>query len=222
MGKRNLYLKTIPVEEALDQYMKVLRDLVEPKWETIPVTESLHRVTKSAVYAKYCSPLFNSAAMDGIAVISEHTKGASEVTPVELIRGRDFQIVDTGDPVHPPYDAVIMAEDLMETGDEDRVRIVEAAAPWQHIRPVGEDIVAGEMILPGHHKIRSIDVGVLLSAGITRIEVAARPRVAIFPTGTEIIEPEETPVEGSIIESNSRMFENLAVEQGAIADRFLR
>lgn len=221
MGKRNLYLKTIPVEEALDQYMKVLRDLVEPKWETIPVTESLHRVTKSAVYAKYCSPLFNSAAMDGIAVISEHTKGASEVTPVELIRGRDFQIVDTGDPVHPPYDAVIMAEDLMETGDEDRVRIVEAAAPWQHIRPVGEDIVAGEMILPGHHKIRSIDVGVLLSAGITRIEVAARPRVAIFPTGTEIIEPEETPVEGSIIESNSRMFENLAVEQGAIADRFL-
>lgn len=220
MGKRNLYLKTIPVEEALNQYMNVLQDLVEPKWETIPVTESLHRITRSAIYAKYCSPLFNSAAMDGIAVISEHTKGASEVTPVELIQGKDFLIVDTGDPVHPPYDAVIMAEDLIETGEDNRVRIVEAAAPWQHIRPVGEDIVAGEMILPGHHRIRAIDVGVLLSAGITQIEVAARPRVAIYPTGSEIIEPEETPVEGSIIESNSRMFENLAVEQGTVAERF--
>ncbi len=220
MGKRNLYLKTIPVEEALNQYMTVLEGTVERKWEKIPVTESLHRVTRSAVYAKYCSPLFNSAAMDGIAVISAHTKGASEVAPVELVQGQDYQIVDTGDPVHPPFDAVIMAEDLIETGKEDCVRIVEAAAPWQHIRPVGEDIVAGEMILPSHHKIRAIDVGVLLSAGITQIEVAARPRVAIYPTGTEIIEPEETPVEGSIIESNSRMFENLAVEQGAVADRF--
>lgn len=89
----------------------------------------------------------------------------------------------------PPYDGVIMAEDLLETGKEGQVRIVEAAAPWQHIRPIGGDIVAGEMILPGHHKIRAIDVGVLLSAGITEIEVAVQPSVAIFPTGTEIIEP---------------------------------
>ena len=115
--------------------------------------------------------------------------------------------------MRPPYDGVIMAEDLLETGKEGQVRIVEAAVPWQHIRPIGEDIVAGEMILPGHHKIRAIDVGVLLSAGITEIEVAVQPSVAIFPTGTEIIEPGETPVEGSIIESNSRMFENLAREQ---------
>ena len=220
MKKRNLYLKTISVEEALEKYKKVLETVIEVKWERIPVTESLNRVTRSAVYAKYCSPLFNSAAMDGIAVVTQRTKGASEVRPVELTEGEDYQVVDTGDPVSPPYDGVIMAEDLLETGKEGQVRIVEAAAPWQHIRPIGEDIVAGEMILPGHHKIRAIDVGVLLSAGITEIEVAVQPSVAIFPTGTEIIEPGETPVEGSIIESNSRMFENLAREQGARAKRF--
>ncbi|MDO5135947.1 MAG: molybdopterin biosynthesis protein [Eubacteriales bacterium] len=220
MGKRNLYLKTISVEEALDRYKKALLPVLEKKWEDIPVAESLGRVTKAAVYAKYCSPLFNAAAMDGIAVDSKKTEGALETAPVELKAGEDYLVVDTGDPVHPPYDAVIMAEDLLETEHEDCVRIVEAAAPWQHVRPVGEDIVAGEMILPGHHRIRPIDVGVLLSGGITQISVAAKPRVAIFPTGTEIIEPGETPQEGSIIESNSRMFEGLVKEQGGQALRF--
>lgn len=220
MGKRNLYLKTIAPEEALERYEKVLKRILKKRWENIPVTESIGRVTKEAVYAKYCSPLYNSAAMDGIAVITEKTKGATETSPVELIQGRDFVPVDTGDPVHLPYDGVIMAEDLLETEEEERILITEAAVPWQHIRPVGEDIVAGEMILPGHHKIRAIDIGVLLSAGITEISVAARPSVAIFPTGTEMIEPGETPEEGSIIESNSRMFENMAKEQGAKAVRF--
>ena len=220
MGKRNLYLKTTPVQEALEIYKKALEQCVSVSYETIPVTQSLNRITRQAVYAKYCSPLFNAAAMDGIAVTAKKTEGASEAAPVELVLGRDYKVVDTGDPIHEPYDAVIMAEDLLETEDPDTVRILASAAPWQHIRPIGEDIVAGEMILPGGHCIRPIDVGVLLAAGIVEIEVAARPRVAIFPTGTEIIEPGTEPKDGDIIESNSRMFENMAVQQGALADRF--
>ena len=136
MGKRNLYLKTIAPEEALERYEKVLKRILKKRWENIPVTESIGRVTKEAVYAKYCSPLYNSAAMDGIAVITEKTKGATETSPVELIQGRDFVPVDTGDPVHLPYDGVIMAEDLLETEEEERILITEAAVPWQHIRPV--------------------------------------------------------------------------------------
>ena len=58
MGKRNLYLKTISLEEALEKYEKALEKVLTKKWETIPVTESLGRVTKEAVYAKYCSPPF--------------------------------------------------------------------------------------------------------------------------------------------------------------------
>ncbi|MBS6118567.1 MAG: molybdopterin biosynthesis protein, partial [Clostridiales bacterium] len=173
-----------------------------------------------AVYAKYCSPLFNAAAMDGIAVTAAKTEGASENTPVELVIGKDCQVIDTGDPIHEPYDAVIMAEDLLETDDENKVRIIASAVPWQHVRPVGEDIVAGEMILPGRHCIRPIDVGVLLSGGIVEIEVVKNPEVAIFPTGTEIIEPGTEPKDGDIIESNSRMFENMAKVQGAKAVRF--
>ena len=220
MGKRNLYLKTTPVQEAIDIYRSEVEKRAELQYETIPVTESLNRITGKAVYAKYCSPLFNAAAMDGIAVNAAKTEGASEGTPVELVFGKDYQIIDTGDPIHEPYDAVIMAEDLLETEDENKVKIISPAVPWQHIRPVGEDIVAGEMILPGRHCIRPIDVGVLLSGGIVEIEVVKNPTVAIFPTGTEIIEPGTEPKDGDIIESNSRMFENMAKVQGAVAVRF--
>lgn len=218
MAKRNLYLDTIPVDEAASRYLSALKEVVTIQYETIPVTKSLNRVTRNATYAKYCSPLFNASAMDGIAVISERTKSATETEPVILKETEDYQVVDTGDPIHPPYDAVIMAEDLAET--EEGVRIIASAAPWQHVRPIGEDIVAGEMILPSCHKIRPIDVGVLLSAGITEIQVVKQPEVAIFPTGTEIIEPEDDPEDGSIIESNSRMFENMVTEAGGIPHRF--
>ena len=220
MGKRNLYLKTIPVEEAKNLYETALGKIWETKYEEIPVIESCGRVTRHAVYAKNSSPLYNASAMDGIAVIASHTVGASETTPVRIKEGEDFVVVDTGDPIRHPYDAVIMAEDLLETEKEDEFDIVASAASWQHIRPVGEDIVAGEMILPSCHQIRSIDVGVLLSAGITKIEVVKKPVVAIFPTGTEIIEPGDEIQDGSIIESNSRMFENMAIEQGAVAVRY--
>ncbi len=214
--KRNLYLETTPVDEARDKYLSRLKELTGIKSETVAVEKSFGRITSEAVFAKYSSPLFNAAAMDGIAVKAGDTAGATEVSPVYL--GEDQYVpVDTGDPVHDPFDAVIMAEDISETGRG--IRITASAAPWQHVRPVGEDIVAGEMIIPGRHRIRAIDVGVLLSAGITEIKVAAKPRVAIFPTGTEMIEPGEIPSGGSIVESNSRMFENMVNEAGGIGIR---
>ncbi len=219
MGKRNLYLKNTPVDEALAVYTEALSRILEPQMEEIPVTESLNRVTWEAVYAKYCSPLYNAAAMDGIAVEAERTKGASEREPMVLYPENDFTVVDTGDPIRTPMDAVIMAEDLIENGDGS-VSITAAAAPWQHVRPIGEDIVAGEMLLPSRHSIRPIDIGVLLSGGITRIKVYRQPAVAIFPTGTEIIEPGTEPKDGDIIESNSRMFEAMVREHGGVPCRF--
>lgn len=220
MAKRNLYLNSLPVKEAQERYMAALRDTLRPAFETLPTIQALGRVTRSAVYAKYCSPLCNSAAMDGIAVRASDTAGADENAPLALRLGQDFIIVDTGDPVRPPLDAVIMAEDLQEA-DDQTVVIRAAASPWQHIRPVGEDIVAGEMLLGSRHRIRPMDIGVLLSGGITEVEVYAAPRVAIFPTGTELIEPEQIPRDGDILESNTRMFEGLVREGGGIGDRFV-
>lgn len=219
MAKRNLYLKTIPVDQAVDTYLAAVKELNRPLPELIPVEKSLNRVTAHAIHAKCCSPLFNAAAMDGIAVISAHTRGASEANPKTLTLGEDYRIVDTGDPIHAPYDAVIMAEDLLEV-DENHVKILAAAPAWQHIRPIGEDIVVGEMLMPGFHKIRPIDIGVLLSGGILQTEVLALPKVGIIPTGTEIIEPTANPQDGDIIESNSRMFEAMVTNYGGVPTRY--
>jgi putative molybdopterin biosynthesis protein len=216
---RNVYLSNLPLDEALTKYFSALNNVLVPRFEQLDVTQSLGRVTKSPVYARLCSPLFNAAAMDGIAVRAAGTVGARENNPLTLTRGKDFVVVDTGDPVKPPYDAVIMAEDTMQV-DADTVKIIAASSPWQHIRPIGEDIVTGEMLVASRQTIRPIDIGVLLSGGITRIEVYQKPRVAIFPTGSEIIEPEQTPKEGEIIESNTRMFEAQVIAGGGMASRF--
>lgn len=219
MAQRNLYLSNTPVDEAREKYLDALHPETLVQYETVPVPESLGRVTRKATFARYSSPLFNASAMDGIATTAAKTDRARETAPLTLKKGEDFVIVDTGDPIRPPFDCVIMAEDL-QTEENGDVTIFASASPWQYVRPVGEDIVAGEMILPSAHRIRPIDIGVLLSAGILDIEVVKKPVVAIFPTGTEIIEPTETPKEGDIIESNSRMFEGMVTECGGEARRY--
>lgn len=212
-------MNTIPAEEAAAIYRNAVLKVMHRETQMVKTEESLGRITASAVYARYCSPLYNAAAMDGIAVISAHTATASEVTPLVLKQGVDYQNVDTGDPVRMPYDAVIMAEDLLDA-EEDSVKITASVPAWQHIRPVGEDIVAGEMLLAGNHKIRPIDIGVLLSGGIVEIEAIKKPKAGIIPTGTEIIEADQVPREGDIIESNSRMFAAMTESSGGIPRRY--
>lgn len=221
MTKRNLYLKTTPAEEALKKYTEALRmqSCLTAKTEKVSVYDSLGRVTAAAIFAQCCSPLFNAAAMDGIAVVSKATAEASETKPLRLKLGRDYIIVDTGDPIKAPYDAVIMAEDIVEIDDET-VEITASAAGWQHVRPLGEDIVAGEMLIATNHRIRAVDIGVLLAGGILEAEVFAKTRVGIIPTGSEIIPPHEMPAEGEIIDSNSGMFAAMVTEEGGIPTRY--
>lgn len=220
MAKRNLYLKTTPVEEARKKYMQALEEAgcLKQEEERTDTYESLGRITAEAVYAKCCSPLFNAAAMDGIAVKSAETAEAGEERPLALSLGSGYRIIDTGDPVKSPFDAVIMAEDVMETG-EGMVTITKSVPGWQHVRPIGEDIAEGEMLLPSHHTIRPVDIGVLLAGGILNLETFKKPRVSIIPTGTEIIMPHENPKEGDIIDSNSGMFAAMVTESGGVPHR---
>ena len=224
MANRNLYLTNISVEEALERFQNALKPFLKTQVENINVIDSLDRVTAEAVFALKSSPFYDSAAMDGVAVVSSRTHGASEPSPVRLKIGEGFLPIDTGDPVRPPYDAVIMAEDIAQT-DGETITVHSAAAAWQHVRPVGEDIVQGEMILPGRHKIRPIDIGALLSGGITKVSVLKRPEVAVIPTGTELVEINDGKdikdiKEGDIIDSNSYMLEALVRQGGGLATRF--
>ena len=215
--KRNIYIDNIDVDQAKERYYEKLN--ITPSWEEIDVLDSLHRVTYEAVYALVSSPNYNAAAMDGIAVKASATKGATETNPLVLEEGKDFIYINTGNPIEEPYDAVIMIEDVIEIGD-GKVQILKAAYPWQHVRPIGEDIVATEMILPSRHKIRPIDVGALISGGIEKVKVYKKPKVGIIPTGSEIIEDVSQLQVGKIIDSNSRVFEGLVLENGGIPNRY--
>ncbi len=211
MKNRNLYLKTVSPEEALARYEKALEGLLSPKKELRRTMESLGYVTAEAIYAQCSSPLYNSAAMDGIAVRAARTQAASAEHPLVLTEGSDFRIVDTGDPVRTPFDAVIMAEDLVSVSP-NRVMIAQSVPEWHHVRPVGEDVVEGELVLPSGHEVRGVDIGVLLASKNVAISVFSRPRVGIIPTGSELIAADAAPEIGAIIDSNSGMLSGLVRE----------
>lgn len=215
--KRSIYIDNIDVDKAKERYYKRLA--IKPQWEEIDVLESLNMVSFEAQYAKISSPNYNAAAMDGILVESMKTIGATTTSPKLLEEGKDFIYVNTGNMVVEPYDAVIMIEDVIEI-EKGKVQILKAAHPWQHIRPIGEDIVATEMVVPSRHKIRPIDLGALISGGIQRLKVYRKPKVGILPTGTEIIEKIDRLEPGKIIDSNSRVFEALVQEDGGIPNRY--
>lgn len=218
--ERNIYISNMKVEDAIELYQKKLSiSMKQPHKETISTIEAKGRVTSQAVFAIVSSPSYNASAMDGIAVKAKSTFAASEARPVRLTKNKDFIYVDTGDPILDPYDAVIMIEDVVAI-DDNTVEIINAASPWQHIRPIGEDIVANEMIIPSNHSIIPVDIAAMLAGGVNNISVYKKPRVGLIPTGTEIIEPSEPLELGKIIESNSRMFEGLVAEYGGQATRY--
>lgn len=220
INERNIYLSNIEVGQAFELLMEATRPCFENlNKEVIKVIDSLDRITYHPVFAKYSSPNYNASAMDGIAVKALNTFGASEGNPIHLKLNDDFIYIDTGDPIIEPFNAVIMIEDVVEI-DENTIEIIKGAAPWQHIRPIGEDIVANELIITANHVIRAVDLGAMLSGGIEEIEVYQRPKIGIIPTGTEIVEPGESMKVGSIIESNSRVFEGMIKKLGGITHRY--
>ena len=219
--KRTIYLKKKTLEEAGAVLSADLVPLIQLETETIPVVHSTGRVLAEPVFARISSPPFHCAAMDGIAVQAEATYGATEESPKILSIGKEAVFVNTGNPIPNERNAVIMIEDV-HLIDEGRAEIREAAYPWQHVRGVGEDVIATEMVFPENHKITPYDLGALLAAGHHEIRVKKKPRVLIVPTGSELLEPGSShpsnPRSG-IIESNSYVLSGLVIEDGGVPIR---
>ncbi len=215
---QNVYLSNFELDEALKIYMDKLGAL-NNETEIVDTWDARGRVTANAVFAVLSSPHYNSSAMDGIACKSEKTFGASERNHVVLTEGTDYMVVDTGDPILRDFDCVIMVEDLINI-NEKQVEIYQSAVPWQNIRPLGEDIVENQLIVPSRHQIRPVDIGALIAGGINRVEVYKKPRVGIIPTGTEIVEPGTELKIGDIIDFNSRTFAAQVSEWGGEAKRY--
>ena len=208
------YLTNVPLEQARREYLELLEHQgFEPQTQVIPVYESCGRVTAEAVYAHICAPHYTASAMDGVAVCARDTFGATETTPVTL-HPEQFTVLDTGDPVPEGRDAVIMVEDLVKN-ENGSITIHAAAAPWQHIRQIGEDVCAGEMILPGHMTVTPAAIGAMIAGGVLELRVIRRPVVGIIPTGDEIIPPCTDPRPGDILEFNGSIFSAMVRQWGA-------
>jgi len=200
------YMKNTEIGEALKLYLDEIVALCSfPGNEEINVQDSLGRYTAQAIFAHISAPHYNSCAMDGIAVRAKDTFGATDTTPVFLKELKDFIRVDTGDKLPEEFDCVVMIEEVVETGD-GTVKLVTAASPWQHVRQIGEDMCAGEMILPSNTLIEPATIGAMLAAGVLKATVKRKPVVALIPTGNEIVKPAADVKPGQIIEFNSAVF----------------
>ncbi len=187
--------------------------------ETIPSRLARGRVTAAPVTARFSSPSFHSAAMDGLAVRAEDTFGASDDTPRTLrIDTGEAVPVNTGYPLPPDKNAVIMIENVL-LADDGATGVIRAPVyPWQHVRKVGEDIVATELLFPTGHQLRPADIGALLTGGCATVRVRKRPKVVIIPTGSELVRLEDypdAPPAGKTIESNATVLAGLAEQAGA-------
>ena len=177
--------------------------------EWLGLAEAIGRVTAEPVWARRSSPAFDSAGMDGIAVCAVDTAGAGETAPVTLT---DFDVIDTGDPLPEGRDAVVMREHVHLGGEG--AELIAAVPPYQHVRSLGEDVTAGELLLPQGHRLRAVDIAAIAAAGVTEVAVHRRPVVAVLPTGDEIRPLGTETGIGEILDTNSLMLAGQASEHG--------
>ncbi len=215
--RRNKYLSMKPLAVAREELCGSFDWIALVGTETMDTAEALGRVTAEPVFANLSSPYYQAAAMDGIAVAASATFGATDETPVTLALGSDAWPVNTGQVLPEGTDAVVMIEQVHQLSPRE-VELRAAAFPWQHVRRVGEDMVAGEMLLPHHHRLGATDLAALLAAGVFELEVLCRPRVTVLPTGSELVDWRDArsapPAPGRIIEFNSVLLSGLITEAG--------
>jgi putative molybdopterin biosynthesis protein len=218
--ERNIYLDLMSIPEAIAKVTAALDRDALINLETIPSHEACGRVLARPVYAKTSSPTFHSAAMDGIAVKAASTFAAREGSPIRLVKDTDYLPINTGNPLPEGMDAVIMVEEILEDTGES-VTIEKGAFPMQHVRRIGEDIVATELLLPQNHSLSPYDIGALLSAGIWEVEVWEPVRMTVIPTGDEVLDFTTRPVpqSGQVIESNSQVFLAIARNWNCVSQR---
>jgi putative molybdopterin biosynthesis protein len=208
MATRTVYLKDVPFDEAWHSFRSALdgaRRWEAVEGESVPLEEALGRITAEPIWARISSPHYHAAAMDGYALRAADSVEASDRSPAHL-SNEQIEFVDTGDPLPDWADAVVPIEAVENVGDPEAttgILMRAAVHPWSNVRSMGEDMVATEMILPAGHQLRPVDIGAAAGCGHSSLIVRRKPRVAVIPTGSELVPPGALPEPGQIIEYNS-------------------
>jgi molybdopterin molybdotransferase len=219
---------TISLEEA----RAIINRTVQPiaRIERLPLGDARDRVLASTIVAAADVPPFSRAAMDGYAVRSEDTAGATRSTPrtltcvEEVFTGQmpqriltagECAAVATGAPMPTGADAVVMVEET--TADGVRIDVFATVQPRQNVGAQGADIRYGQTVLADGTWLNASRIGAIAALGITGVEVYARPRVAILSTGNEIVEPGEPLAPGQLYDINRYTLAAVVAEHGGIA-----
>lgn len=230
----SVYLRDIPLPQAKALFQRALEQA--GLWgvlgvESIPLDpHALGRTLAEPVWARLSSPHYHAAAMDGYALRAADTSAASPARPASLLAGEQAVYVDTGDPLPDWANAVVPIE-LVEALDSqgnpavnvrqpDRIQLREALTPWTHVRPMGEDIVATELVLPAGCVLRPVDLGAIAASGHHQVRVTRQPRVAVLPTGSELVPIGQPVRRGDIIEYNSLVLAAQVESWGGLAERY--
>lgn len=195
----------------VDTAKKLFFEAISPieRKECVPLEAANGRVLSSDIEAEKNVPHYRRAAMDGYALKADDTLGATLTSPVILtlndgdVEQGTCHRVHTGSAIPGGADAVVMLEDTRVTGM--RVEIMSQVHPGKHVGDIGEDVTAGELLLPSGHLLRPGDLAVLASTGISDVEIYQRPLVAIIPTGEEVVPRGEPLGFGQVWETNSLM-----------------
>lgn len=198
--------------------------------EVTATTDALGRVLAEDTHAPADLPHFARSAMDGYAVRAEDTHGATEGLPAylkvagEVLMGRpasvrlslgEAALIHTGGMLPEQADAVVMVENTRSV-DATMIEVVRPVAKGENVIQIGEDIAKGELLLPRRSVLRPQDIGSLLSLGVTKVSVFQKVKVALIPTGDELVPPETEPGPGQIRNTNAFALAALAAKAGAI------
>ena len=197
--------------------------------ERVYLNRAGNRVLGQDVVASFPSPQFDNSAMDGFAVRSRDTKGANPENPVILTMvhissagtpsnvslnpGECIQCM-TGAKIPDGADAIIMVEDSSGFSDSDTVKIMIETFPGKHIRKMGEEIKEGEILIQKGTTATPSEIGTCATFGYGELVVSKKPKIAIFGTGDELIEPGKDLGEGQIYNSNLYVFKELVDRAG--------
>lgn len=216
----------VPVEEARE---RILAQVAPLQPLELPLQEAEGCVLAADLVAETDIPDFASSAMDGFAVRASDVAGASAGAPAELrivgraligrrpeatVGGGEAVRIATGAPIPAGADAVVPIEDCEVVGE--RVRVRSAVPEGKHIRPSGEDVRAGEVLLQAGRRLGAPELGLLATAGFSHPPVHPRPRVVVLSTGDELVPPTQRPEFGQVRDSNAYLLYGALREVGAV------
>lgn len=203
----------LSVDDAREKVLSQIHPLAPLQ---LPLTEAYGCVAAEEVVAERDLPEFASSAMDGFAVRSTDVVGASPLEPVELkivgramigrrpdatVGGGEAVRIATGAPIPAGADTIVPVENAELLGET--VRLIDGPPPGRHVRPAGEDVKEGTVLVPSGKRLGAPELGLLANAGFPHPLVHPRPRVVVLSTGDELIPPTETPSFGQVRDSNA-------------------